>query len=481
MGPSMSKTLIQRGTVITMDPATSPYITADVLIEDDRILAVGADLQAPAASLVDARDMIVMPGLVNAHAHLWQTAIRTLGGNWAGTDYFQYVHAKLAPRHTPEDTHVAEYIGALNQLNGGTTTVFDWCHNNTTPEHTDAAVDGLARSGMRAVFGHGTVKPTQRPGEPHFSEIPHPRSEIERLRKGRFAADGSRLSLAMCILGPDYSTLDVCRTDFLMARELDLLSSAHVWGRANRLVADGYRRMAAEGLLGPRHNVVHANYIADDEIKTLVDAGASITATPPAEIRSHARPPLIGRVAQAGGRPTIGNDSELWATGEMLETMRLCLHGQRFLDNQDLERRLEAGDPALNDFIQKNLKTIGTGGGLIEQTSVTAMDALRWATLNNAWALGLDHEIGSLTPGKKADLIMLRRSDLNLAPAHDPVCAVVLFANAGNVDTVFVDGQCLKKDGRLIDAGGGIAPAVAELTERGRRLMQEAGLAAESN
>src|SRR5690606_20735402 len=152
--------------------------------------------------------------------------------------------------------------------------------------------------------------PKPRLGEPHFSQVPHPRSEIERLRRESFTSDDGLLRLAMCILGPDYSTLEVCRQDFALARELGLISSAHVWGRANRLVPGGYRQIAAEGLLDSRHNVVHANYIEDDEIKILIDAGATITATPPAEIRGHGKPPLIGRVAAAGGKPSIGNDSE---------------------------------------------------------------------------------------------------------------------------------------------------------------------------
>jgi 5-methylthioadenosine/S-adenosylhomocysteine deaminase len=476
----MTKTLIRSGAVVTVDPNLGMLPRGDVLVEETRILAIGEDLaghpSAKDATVLDAQDMIVIPGLVNAHIHLWQTALRGIGGNWAGSDYYNYVHANLAPRFTPDDTLASTYMGALNQLDGGTTTVFDWCHNNTTPDHSDAAIDGLARSGIRAVFGHGTVKPKPKPGDPHFSQIPHPRAEIERLRRERFAANDGLLTLAMCILGPDYSTLDVCRKDFALARELDLLSSAHVWGRSNRLVPEGYRTIAAEGLLGPKHNLTHANYIADDEIKVIVDAGASITATAPAELKGHARPPLIGRVAAQGGRPSIANDSELGVTGEMFQTIRLSLQAQRLFNNQDLQRRLEEGDPDLTAYAKKNLAVIGTGGGLVEEISIPTMEALRWATINNAWALGLEDRIGSLTPGKQADIVLIRRTDLNLAPALNPVDAVVMFAQAHNVDTVFVAGRKMKENGRLLLCAKALTDATADLARRGRHLLAEAGL-----
>ncbi len=135
-------------------------VGGDVLIEDDRIAAVGPRLAAPAGTeVIDASGMIVMPGLVNAHRHTWQTGIRGIAGDWTLFDYGQHMHAGLATRFTPEDIYLANLVGALNQLNGGVTTLFDWCHNNPTPEHTDRAVDALSESGIRALFGHGTPKP----------------------------------------------------------------------------------------------------------------------------------------------------------------------------------------------------------------------------------------------------------------------------------------------------------------------------------
>lgn len=466
----MKKTLIKNGYVLSLDPAIGDIAGGDVLIEGDRILDVSAGVDAADADVIDASGHIVMPGLINAHIHTWQTALRGIGGDWAGSDYFTHVHSTLAPRFTPEDTWIATLVGALAQINSGVTTIFDWCHNNSTPAHSDAAVDALFASGIRAVFGHGTVKSKPKPGQPHFSEVPHPVAEIERLRRGRLGTDDSLVTLAMAILGPDYSTLDVCRHDFRAAREFGVLSTAHVWGRPNRLVPGGYKTIAEEGLLGPDHNLVHGNYIADDELRIIVDQGASVTSTAQVELCFHVQPPLSGRVWRMGGAPSIGVDSEVAARGDMFNVMRSALLGQRLFDNQETVRRInEAGDAAANDHINKNLKVIGTGGSPIPEVSVRTREVLDWAVPNNARAMGLDSRIGSLTPGKQADLILLRRDNLHMVSAQDPVDAIVYYAQSDDVDTVMISGRVVKRNGRIEFAG--LDRRKRELLESAERLL----------
>lgn len=462
-----------------MDPQIKDLAKGDLLLEDDAIVDIGSQISVDNAEVIDATGMIVLPGLINAHIHLWQTALRGLGGDWAGSDYYNNLHANLATRYSPEDTYIATLVGCYNQLDAGTTTVFDWCHNNSTPDHTDAGVDGLSASGIRAVFGHGTVKPKPKEGEPHFSTIPHPISEIERLRKGQYFSSEGLLTLAMCILGPDYSTIDVNLHDFRAARELDLLSSAHIWGRDNRLVPEGYRRIAKEGLLGPDHNMAHANYMDDDEIQLIVDCGASITSTSPVEIRTHVREPVIGRVIAAGGKPSIGVDSEVVVTGDMFNTMRVAISVQRIFNNLKTAERIESNeDPEGAKYAKENLKQIGTGGSIIKEISVRAREALEWATINNARALRLDHKIGSLTPGKKADVILVRVNDLNNLPVNDPIQTIVFQANGSNVDTVIIDGNKVKKNGRLVVDEQVLEKSKVSLIESRRKLFREAELSA---
>ncbi len=469
----MSRTLIKNACILTMDPRLGDLPQGDVLIVDDCIADVAPRIDAAADQTIDGTGTIVLPGLINAHIQTWETALRGIGADWAGTDYFSFFHAKLAPLYTPQDSFIGTLVGSLAQLDAGVTTIFDWCHNNATPAHSDAAIDALFTSGIRAVFGHGTVKRPPKPGQPHFSQVPHPVGEIQRLRKGRLSDDQALVTLAMAILGPDYSTLEVCRQDFRAAREFDLLSSAHVWGRANRLVPGGYRTIAAEGLLGPDHNLAHGNYIEDDELRILVDSGATVTSTAGGEINNHVRPPLTGRISRMGGKPSIGVDSEAAHKGDMFEVMRLALQVQRLFANMETVRRIEAereSDAA--KFAQSNLKTIGTGGSLIDAVSFKVREPLEWATLNNAKALRLDHRIGSLTPGKQADLIMVRRDALHMVSAQDPVQAVVAYAQSTDVDTVMVAGRIVKRDGKL--SFGGLPGRLDELRASAARLLAEA-------
>jgi len=471
----MSKILIKNGTVLSLDRAIGDLPRGDVLIDGERIAAVGPGLEADDAEVIDAEGAIVFPGLVHAHIHTWQTAIRGIGADWAGSDYFTFFHAKMAPRYTPQDTYIGTLMGVLMQLEGGVTTVFDWCHNNATPEHSDAAVDALVESGARAIFGHATVKPKSKPGEKHFSEVPHPVSEIRRLRTGRLASDDSLVTLAACILGPDYSTLEVCLHDFRMAREFGLLSSAHVWGRPNRLIKGGYKELAKHGLLGSDHNAVHGNYIEDDELKIMIDHGASVTATAAIELKNHAQEPMSGRVRKLGGTPSIGVDSEVSGSGCMFEIMRFDLQAQRIFDNIETVRRIRADANSVGaEYERRNLQTIGTGGSMIEKVSVTCRQALETATLGNARALRLDHKIGSLTPGKQADIAIVRRETLNMLCAHDPVQALVFYAQARDVDTVLVAGRPVKRHGRLLRQD--IEARKAALLQSAAQLMGEAAV-----
>lgn len=464
------RTLIKGGFVLSMDERIGRLPQGDVLVEEDRILAVGPALEAPEAAVIEAAGCLVLPGLVNAHLHTWQTALRAIGGDWTSADYFRIMHGILGPRYKPEDLRVGTLVGALAQLDAGTTTLFDWCHGNATPEHTDAALDGLMASGIRAVFGHGTVKPAPKPGEPHFSEVPHPAAEIRRLRTTRLASDTARVTLAACILGPDYSTLDVCRADFTLAREYGLLSSAHVWGNTNRLVPEGYRRLAEDGLLGPDHNLVHGTYLDDDELRIIVESGVSVTSTAAAEVKGNAREPLSCRVAALGGAPSIAPDTELLNGGGMLDCMRTALQVHRLFNNQHMVARRQA-QPAPAGAPQE----IATSGSPITAVSLMHEEVLRWATINNARALRLDHRIGSLTPGKQADLIIVRRDSLGMVGAREPVQALVHFAQAADIQTVMVGGRILKQDGRLLYPA--LAAEKNRLLASGDRLLAGTGLA----
>ena len=447
----MTHLLVKNASLLTMDPQLGDIAGGDVLIENDRIAAVGPRLTAPAgAETIDATGMIVMPGLINAHQHTWQTGIRGIAGDWTLFDYGQQMHAGLATRFTPEDVYLANLVGALNQLNGGVTTLFDWCHNNPTPDHTDRAIDALTEAGIRSVFGHGTPKPQLGKGGVPTQDYLHPEDEVKRLRQGRLGSDDALVTMAMCIRGPDLASYEATAHDIQLARRYELIASFHIGGRMafNRKTPDGILRLGKDGLLGPHINAVHANKLSDDELRVLADAGASFTTTPEVEMQMGHGLPITGRVLALGARPTIGIDVESNISGELLWAARFALQVQRGLDNV----------------------SVNETGKEVSVVSIPSRQALEWITVDGARALNMADKIGSLTPGKQADLIFIRTDDLNLFPSHDPVETVLFQSHSANVDTVLIAGKPLKRAGKLIYPD--LAGKKAALAASGKRLLR---------
>lgn len=440
----MMRTLIRGATLVTMDAMLGDLV-GDMLIEGERISAIGHRIEAPGASEVDARGFIVAPGFVNAHMHTWQTALRGVAAEWTLTEYFRRMHAGLATRFTPEDIRIATLVGAWNQLDCGTTTLVDWCHNNPTPQHSDAAVDALEAAGIRAAFFHGLPKPDPKPGSKPFWELPHPRAEVMRLAR---RLEGSGLvSLGMAILGPHYSTLDVAMHDLRLARELGLTASMHQGGGAAR-TPDGWERLDSEGLLGPDINIVHGNNLDDARLSRFVDAGMSFSVTPENELTQGHGFPITGRLRKLGANPSLGIDLESGLSGEMFVAARFALGVQRALDHATYR--------ALHD-------------GIADRHEVGCRDALGWITLEGARMLGMADRIGSLAPGKQADFVMIDARRLNMNPVHDPASAIVMQASLANIDSVFVAGVARKRDGRLLDDG--MPEALDALRASGERLL----------
>ncbi len=440
---SMVRTLIRGATVITMD-AQGDLPCGDILVTDDVITEIAPMIHADDAQVVDASGCIVIPGLINAHMHTWQTALRGLAANWTLLEYFQKMHAGLATVFEPEDLHIATLVGAWNQLNCGTTTLVDWCHNNRTPAHNDAAVAGLLESGIRAAFFHGTPKPEPRPGETPFWEVPHPRAEVERLLKRH--QGNPRLSVHAAVLGPHYSTLDVALHDFRMARDLDLIASLHQGGGPAR-TPDGWERLEAAGLLGDHINIVHGHALTDAQLQRFCDLGMSFSAAAESEMSQGHGHPLTGRLRRIGRAPSLGVDLESVMSGDMLSQARIALGIQRSLDNVAYRE---------------------THGTIPPTSTITTREALSWVTVEGARMLRQSHRIGSLRAGKQADLVLVRATDLNMQPVHDPVSSVVMQASLANIDSVMVAGRWKKRGGQLI--GVDLAPRLLNLQASGHKI-----------
>ena len=445
----MARTLIRGATIITMD-AQGDLPRGDVLVTGDCITDIAPHLHVDDAQLVDGTGCILIPGLVNAHMHTWQTALRGLAANWTLLEYFKNMHAGLATVFGPQDLHIATLVGALNQINCGTTTLVDWCHNNRTPQHNDAAIDGLMESGIRAAFFHGTPKPDPKPGERPFWEVPHPRAEVERLLKAH--QGNPLLSVHAAVLGPHYSTLEVALHDFRMAKELGLIASMHQGGGPAR-TPEGWEKLEAADLLGPQVNIVHGHALSDAQLKRFCELGMSFSAAAESEMTQGHGHPITGRLRALGKAPSLGVDLESVISGDMLMQARVALGMQRSLDN----------------FAYREAH-----GSIPPTSTITTREALSWVTVEGAKMLGQFDRIGSLAAGKQADLVLIRADDLNMQPVHDPVNTVVMQTTLANIDSVMVAGRWKKRHGKLLDVD--LAPELAALQASGRKITTALGL-----
>lgn len=434
--------LVANATVVTVDPGLGDLDGADILITDGTVTAVGHDLQVGDAHRIDASRLIVLPGFVDTHRHTWQTAIRHSYGDADPLTYFADVLGTVGPTYTPDDVRVGTELGAVAALSAGTTTLMDWAHIQNTPEHTEAGIEALASAGGRAVFGYGW--PLTSDGRwTDASVLGHP-AEIRRLREGRFSSDDQLLTLAMAARGPEMAAPEVWRDDLLLARELGIRTSVHVGAYAHNARHRAVMQYAAAGLLGEDLTFVHCGHSSDDELAAIAGAGATVSLGVQCELNSTGIGDIpLDRLLHHGIRPSLSGDTETKCAGDMFTQMRMLFGYYR--------------------------SWVGGGHSRLEQPpAVTLRDVLEFATIEGARALGLDHRIGSITPGKQADLVFVRATDLNLVPVSDPVAAVVLAAHEGNVDAVMVGGRFLKRDGRMVADTNQIT---ALATESGYRLI----------
>jgi 5-methylthioadenosine/S-adenosylhomocysteine deaminase len=413
--------LIKNGTVVSLDPQVGDFPHADVLIEDDRIAAVGPDLGYVDAEIIDATGHVVMPGLIDTHRHTWQAFLRGIAADWTLGQYMTGLHLGLSGFFTADDTYAGNFVGAVEALDSGITTLLDWSHNVNVPEQSDAAVTALQDAGIRAVFAHGGgADMYQVP-----SVVPHDQ-DIRRVRDQYFASDeGSLVTMAMALRGPQFATVDITEDDLALARELGLAVTMHAgdgeWGRSGPV-----RRLHARGLLGPDITYVHCNTLGDDELQLIADSGGMASIAPDIEMQMGHGWPATGRLMAVGIRPSLSIDTCVSNGGHMFGTMRVALATQRAIDNSE---------PGASDR---------------PAVSLTSQDVLSFATVDGARVCGLAERVGSLTPGKQADILLVRGDTLTLAPLNNPIGQIVYAAHPGLVETILVAGTVVKRGGTLV-------------------------------
>ena len=440
-----SRIVIRNGFVVSVDPEIGDVPNCDILVEKGKIAAVGRGLGITDAEDIDASGMIVIPGFVDTHRHTWQTPVRGVLPSCTLDEYFGEMLGNIGKHYRAEDVYAANFVGALEALNAGITTLLDWSHVNNTAEHADEAIRGLSEAGIRAVYAHGVPVGGEWWA---YSSLKHP-EDIRRLRDRYFSSEDQLLTLALAARAPGNTAPDVARHDWMLARDIGARISVHVGMRLTGVHVRHVQNLHDLGLMGPDTTYIHCTDSTDDELDLIAATGGTASVAPYVEmLMGHGIPPT-GRLLARGIRPTLSVDVVSSVPGEMFTQMRTALVMERvlaFTDTPDLA------------FAPK----------------LTHRDVLEFATIDGARACALDHKVGSITPGKEADIVLIRTNQVNVAPVIDPVATVVVSADTSNVDSVFVAGRAVKRNGELV--GVDVNRALGLVDESRDYLLGKAGV-----
>jgi len=424
MPQQTSATILKGGRVLSMDPKVGDFERADLLIEGSTISMVQPDIRS-SAKVIDASNMIVMPGFVDTHRHAWQAQLRNIIPNGTLGDYMRDVLGARGA-YRPEDVYIGDLVTALGAINAGVTTMLDWSHIGNSPEHTDAAIRGLRESGIRGVYGYGAGAAGPQSRYPQ---------DIRRLRKQHFSSPNQLLTLAIAT--------GLSASDWALAREVGAPISVHVNG--------GNELLPMASLLRSDVTLIHANNLTEAEWQLVAKTGAHISVSAPIEMEMGHGVPAIQQSLEHGIRPSLSVDVETELGGDFFTQMRSVFTVARML-RFTRERQGERNLPPL----------------------LTAREVVEFATIEGAKDNWLDRKTGSLTPGKDADIIMLRTDQINVMPVNNAYGAIVLSMDTSNVDTVFIAGKMMKSAGKLV--GVDMNRITRDLNQSREYLLSKTGL-----
>ncbi|MFI7146830.1 amidohydrolase family protein [Nonomuraea sp. NPDC050022] len=424
--------VLRGGTVLPMDEGRQVLPRTDVLVAGDRIAAVGPDLQAPEDAVeIDASDGIVMPGMIDTHRHMWQTAMRGYGADWTLTQYFVWYYLEHGKLFRPEDVHAGNLLAALEAVDAGVTTVVDWSHGLQTVDHADAAVDALQSAPGRYVLAYGNIQqpPAAWTGTPEFRDF---------VRRRITGDDLLGFQLAFDVLGdPAFPE----RPAFEVARDLGVPVTTHagVWGATGD---DGIRLMHEHGFMTPETVYVHAASLSADSYHRIAATGGSISVSTESEQSAGQGYPPTWAIRAHGIPVSLSMDTSVWWSGDLFSAMRATLGADR--SRQHLEAHAR--------------------GDTVTHCSLRADQVVEWATRGGARALGRD-DLGVIAAGKKADLVLIKNEASPVSfPLLNPYGHVAFQAQRGDVHTVLVNGRVVKHEHRLVGVDLAAARRAADRT-----------------
>lgn len=412
--------VLRGGTVLPMDRTRRVLSDTDVLVTGDQITAVGPRLAVPEGTAeIDASDGIVMPGMIDTHRHMWQTAMRGYGADWTLTQYFVWYYLEHGTAFRPEDVHAGNLLAAVEALDAGVTTVVDWSHGLQTVDHADAAVDALRAVPGRFVLAYGNIQ--QAPAE--WTAAPQFRDFVRRRITGD---DMLGFQIAFDVTGdPAFPE----KPAFEVARDLGVAVTTHagVWGATND---DGIRLMHEHGFMTPETVYVHASTLSADSYHRIAATGGSVSVSTESEQSAGQGYPTTWAVRSHDIPVSLSMDTSVWWSGDLFSAMRTTLGADRAREHLEAHAQ----------------------GETVTHSALRADQVVEWATRGGARALGREHDLGSIEEGKKADLVLLKNDHSPVSfPLLNPYGHVAFQAQRGDVHTVIVDGRVVKHEHRLLD------------------------------
>jgi 5-methylthioadenosine/S-adenosylhomocysteine deaminase len=432
--PDRGEFIIRNAYVLTMDAKLGDLPSGDIHVRNGAIVAVGPRLAAPGAKVIDGKSMIALPGLIETHWHMWGTAARNTAGDEAKMGYFTFAKV-VGAIFKPEDNARGVRLALAEAINSGLTTVHNWSHNLVTPEFADAELQAHRMMGHRALFGYGYFGIGRQDQAVRVEDL-------DRVQERWIKGSEGLLTLGICSRGPENNNMDMCRMEWDAARKRGMRISTHV-GTALAKVKErqAIKELAKAGLLGPDVILVHDTNTVDNDSELLAKTGTNISFSPFTEMRTGFGIPPVAELTKAGVPLSLSVDTTVLAGNCDMFAIMKAIHNV-------------ANGEAKSEF------------------AMPARWALELATMGGARALGIADRVGSLTPGKRADIILVRTTDVNMAPLTEPAHMIVQSANPSNVDTVMIDGRVLKRGGKLV--GIDVARIVREANDTAMRVRAEA-------